>query len=131
MANKIKPLRKYSQNFLHNNVIAEKIVESLDCAENDIILEIGAGKGILTKHLIAKKTKKLNVIEIDPRLVSLLKEKYLNDLRIIQDSVLNVSFEQLTSGNQLKVIGNIPYHITSDIIFKLIENHKFIKQIRK
>lgn len=127
MANQIKPLRKYSQNFLQNKHIAEKIVDSLNCRENDIILEIGAGRGILTDSLINRKYRKLNVIEIDPRLINLLEEKYSNKLMVIADSVLNVSFEQLAGDNRLKVIGNIPYHITSDIIFKLIDNYKFVK----
>jgi len=128
MANQIKPLKKFSQNFLQNNYIAEKIVDSLDCEDKDTILEIGAGKGVLTEYLITKKCKKLNVIEIDQRLVKFLEEKYLKDLMIIRESILNVSFEQITGTKSLKVIGNIPYHITSEIIFKLLDNYKYIKR---
>jgi 16S rRNA (adenine1518-N6/adenine1519-N6)-dimethyltransferase len=128
MANQIKPLKKFGQNFLQNKYYAEKIVDSLNCAENDVVLEIGAGKGVLTDFLIQKKRKKLKVIEIDQRLSELLKEKYSNDLLIIQDSVLNISFKKLAGDDRIKVVGNIPYNITSDIIFKLIENYIYINR---
>ncbi|MCK4754161.1 MAG: ribosomal RNA small subunit methyltransferase A [Calditrichia bacterium] len=127
MATQIKPLKKFSQNFLQNKYYAEKIVDSLICRENDIILEIGAGKGVLTELLIQKKYKKLSVVEIDQRLAKLLEEKFSTDLTVIQDSILNVSFEQLAEDDRIKIIGNIPYNITSDIIFKIIDNYKYIK----
>jgi 16S rRNA (adenine1518-N6/adenine1519-N6)-dimethyltransferase len=128
MATQIKPLKKFGQNFLQNKYYAEKIVDSLNCKENDIILEIGAGKGVLTELLIQKKYKKLSVIEIDQRLAKLLEEKFSTDLTVIQDSILNVSFEQLVEDDRIKIIGNIPYNITSDIIFKIVDNFKHIKR---
>ena len=128
MTNHIKPLKKFSQNFLQNKHIAERIVESLNCKQEDIILEIGAGKGVLTEHLIQHNCKKITVIEIDRRLVKLLEEKFLYDLKIVQDSFLNISFEEIADTNRIKVIGNIPYNITSDIIFKLIENYTYLER---
>ncbi len=128
MATQIKPLKKFGQNFLQNKYYAEKIVDSLNCRESDIILEIGAGKGVLTELLIQKKYKKLSVIEIDQRLAKLLEEKFSTDLTVIQDSILNVSFEQLVEDERIKIIGNIPYNITSDIIFKIVDNYKYIER---
>ena len=128
MTAQIKPLKKFGQNFLQNKYYAEKIVNSLCCKENDIILEVGPGKGILTELLIRQKYKKFLVIEIDRRLSRLLAEKFPNDLAIIQDSILNVSFEQIAERNRIKLIGNIPYYITSDIIFKIVDNYKYIKR---
>ena len=128
MATQIKPLKKFSQNFLQNIYYAEKIVDSLNCKQNDIIIEIGPGKGILTEQLTQRKYKNFSVIEIDQRLASLLEEKYSGELSIIHDSVLNVSFEGLANDNRIKIIGNIPYNITSDIIFKIVDNYKYIKR---
>jgi 16S rRNA (adenine1518-N6/adenine1519-N6)-dimethyltransferase len=128
MTTQIKPLKKLGQNFLQNEYYAERIVESLNCKENDVILEIGAGKGVLTKFLLKEKYKKLSVIEIDQRLVKLLKEKFSPDLTIIQNSILNVSIEQIAEGGQVKIIGNIPYNITSEIIFKIVDNFKYVKR---
>ena len=56
MANQVKPLKKYGQNFLLNENYADKIVDSLECQQDDIIIEIGPGNGVLTKRLINKKT---------------------------------------------------------------------------
>jgi 16S rRNA (adenine1518-N6/adenine1519-N6)-dimethyltransferase len=128
MATQIKPLKKFGQNFLQNEYYAEKIVDFLNCRENDIILEIGAGKGVLTELLIQKKYKKLSVVEIDQRLAILLEKKFSTDLTVIQDSILNVSFEQLAEDDRIKIIGNIPYNITSDIIFKIVDNYEYIKR---
>jgi len=57
MIEKIKPLKKFSQNFLQNTYLAEKIVESLNCENDDIVVEIGGGTGVLTEHLIHQKCK--------------------------------------------------------------------------
>jgi len=128
MAAQIKPLKKFGQNFLHDAYFAEKIVDSLNCEINDDIVEIGPGKGVLTGLLTKKKYNNFTVIEIDPRLAGVIKEKYSTDLTVIKDSILNVSFEQLGKYNRIKVIGNIPYNITSDIIFKIVDNYKYIKR---
>ena len=128
MTSQIKPLKKFGQNFLRNNYFAEKIVDSLNCEENDVIIEIGPGKGVLTEHLIKKKHSSFSVIEIDRRLASLLTKKYPTDINIIQDSILNVSFDKLAKDNRIKVIGNIPYNITSDILFKTVDNYQYIKR---
>lgn len=129
MATQIKPLKKFGQNFLQNKYFAEKIVDSLDCEKNDVIVEVGPGTGVLTELLIEKEYENFTVIEIDPRLASLIKKKFSTKLSVIQDSVLNVSFEQLAKDNRVKLIGNIPYYITSDIIFKILDNFKFIKRV--
>jgi 16S rRNA (adenine1518-N6/adenine1519-N6)-dimethyltransferase len=128
MTNHVKPLKKFSQNFLQNEQIAEKIVESLNCRQEDIVLEIGAGKGVLTEYLIQQNCKKIIAIEIDRRLAKLLEERFQYKLKIVQDSILNISFEKIVGTDCLKVIGNIPYNITSDIIFKLIENYTYCER---
>ncbi len=129
MANQVKPLKKYGQNFLLNENYADKIVDSLDCQQYDVIIEIGPGKGVLTKRLINKKFKKIIAIEIDPRLSEILAHTHKNDLTIIQKNVLDVSFSDFDSGNGVKIIGNIPYHITSKILFKIIESGTCIKRV--
>ena len=127
MTAQIRSLKKYGQIFLQNKYFAEKIVDSLNCMEDDIILEIGPGKGVLTELLLQKRHKKLLVVEIDKRLSQLLIEKFPTGLTIIQDNILNLSFRQIAEKNKIKLIGNIPYYITSDIIFKIIDNYNYIK----
>jgi 16S rRNA (adenine1518-N6/adenine1519-N6)-dimethyltransferase len=128
MAGQFKSLKKLGQNFLQNKFYAEKIVDSLNCSEDDIVVEIGPGKGVLTEILIKKRYKKFSIIEIDRRLSSLLAEKFPTGVTIIHDNILNVSFAQLAENKRIKLIGNIPYYITSDIIYKIIDNFKYIKR---
>jgi 16S rRNA (adenine1518-N6/adenine1519-N6)-dimethyltransferase len=128
MTNQIIPLKKFGQNFLQNKQIAEKIVTSLNCQQKDVILEIGAGKGVLTEHLIGQKCQKLIVIEIDPRLSILLEDRFSKKIKLIQQNFLNISFKQIVTTDRIKVIGNIPYNLTSDIIFKLIKNYKYVER---
>jgi 16S rRNA (adenine1518-N6/adenine1519-N6)-dimethyltransferase len=124
---KIKPLKKFSQNFLQNIYLADKIIESLNCESNDIVVEIGGGTGILTERLVQQKCKSLIVIEVDRRLVRLLEERFSDNLSIIQNSFLKMSIAQFAGVDRIKVVGNIPYHITSDIIFKLIDNSRYLR----
>jgi 16S rRNA (adenine1518-N6/adenine1519-N6)-dimethyltransferase len=127
MTAQVRPLKKYGQIFLRNKYFAEKIVDSLNCMGDDIILEIGPGKGALTELLLQKSHKKLLVVEIDKRLSHQLAEKFPSGLTIIEDNILNLSFRQVAEKNKIKLIGNIPYYITSDIIFKIIDNYEYIK----
>ena len=92
MTKQIKPLKKYGQNFLQNRQIAEKIVAALNCGQEDNILEIGAGEGVLTEHLIRHKHKSITVIEIDQRLVKLLEEKFSGYIDIGSNNVCHLVF---------------------------------------
>jgi 16S rRNA (adenine1518-N6/adenine1519-N6)-dimethyltransferase len=126
MRNKIKPLKKFSQNFLQNAYLAEKIVESLNCESSDVVVEIGGGTGVLTEQLVHQEYKNLVVIEVDPRLAGHLEERFSNNVGIIQNSFLNMSIPQFAGTDRIKIIGNIPYHITSDIVFKLLDNSRYL-----
>jgi 16S rRNA (adenine1518-N6/adenine1519-N6)-dimethyltransferase len=131
MIDNFKPSKKYGQIFLTNIQISEKIVTELDPKSSDIVLEIGAGLGSLTQILVKKSLSCLIVLETDLRCVEILTEKYFNDLNIKQISILEFKFDDLFNEyeKKVKVIGNIPYHITSAIIFKLIENSDYISRI--
>jgi 16S rRNA (adenine1518-N6/adenine1519-N6)-dimethyltransferase len=130
MYNKIKPIKRYGQNFLINPQIGNRIVDSLGIQSGDIIVEIGSGLGSLTQLLKCKPFKKLILLETDLRFIKVLKEKYHNDIIVKQTSIIDFEFQELFSiyGQKVKVIGNIPYNITSGIIFKLLENNEFISR---
>jgi 16S rRNA (adenine1518-N6/adenine1519-N6)-dimethyltransferase len=118
---KIKANKRFGQNFLINNEIIEKIIEIFGPKPNDNILEIGPGLGALTKSL-AKVTSNFNAVEIDYKLVEYLKTK---NLPVIQEDILNFDFKVLKQ-SPIRIIGNLPYNISSQIIFKLIENYDII-----
>ena len=113
--------KKWGQNFLVDRNLLEKIVRTIDPKKSDSILEIGPGEGALTE-LIFPKVKEMVAIEIDPMLIEHLKNREsLKGLNIVHGDVLLQDIENLPVKNLVRVIGNIPYNITSPIIFWLIE----------
>lgn len=113
------------QHFLKNSNIAQKITELLD-KESTQVLEIGPGMGILTQFLI-KNNYTTNVIEIDNESVVYLKSKYPN-LRIYEGDFLNIDIKKQYPF-QVSLIGNFPYNISSQILFKTYENKNQIHEL--
>jgi len=124
----MRPLKKFSQNFLTNPFYQKKIVESLHLKADNCVVEIGPGKGALTQHLVKSEAQRIMVIEIDPRMVETLQTKFKDQIQIINEDVLQIDFCRLSGGSRLKVVGNLPYHITSPILFHLIDYHRCIEQ---
>ena len=120
------PFRKrWGQNFLADRNLLDKIVRTIDPKKSDSILEIGPGEGALTE-LIFPKVKEMVAIEIDPMLIEHLKNREsLKGMNIVHGDVLLQDIENLPVKNLVRVIGNIPYNITSPIIFWLIEQLHF------
>jgi len=113
--------KKWGQNFLVDRNLLDKIVRTIDPKKSDSILEIGPGEGALTE-LIYPIVKEMVAIEIDPMLIEHLKNREsLKGLNIVHGDVLLQDIENLPVKNLVRVIGNIPYNITSPIIFWLIE----------
>ena len=131
MFENIRPIRELGQNFLTSPEIAQKIIKEIEPAINDVIIEIGPGRGILTENFQLDNLKNLISIEIDQRLFSNLKKKLgdISNFKIYNMDFLEFSFSELNLGKRVKVIGNIPYNITSPIIFKLLENFQFISKV--
>ncbi len=121
-----KPKKRFSQNFLIDKNIAEKIVNLLDIGEDDIVLEIGAGRGALTE-LIAESGARLFAFEIDRKLTKKLIEIFQNhqNVEILNVDFLKVNPEQHCPG-RFKLIGNIPYDITSPLLEWIHENRKAV-----
>ena len=113
--------KKWGQNFLVDKNLLNKIVSTVNPQANDHILEIGPGEGVLSERILPQ-VKEMLAVEIDPLLVDQLnKQKNLNDLNVIHGDILLNSIRDLPITNPVRVIGNIPYNITSPIIFWLIE----------
>ena len=110
------------QNFLIDTNILETIVNCIDIY-NKIVLEIGPGTGNLTNYILNKNPKKIIVVEKDDVLVSELKFKFPNKLKIINDDVLNINESSLFS-EKVIVFGNLPYNISTEILCKWINNLK-------
>lgn len=127
----IKPKKSLGQNFLIDENIARKIILSLSLKKNDKVLEIGAGQGVLTKYII-EKVDTFRAIEIDRNLVPLLRTKFedYKTFQLIEGNFLEIDMEGIFSNHKKwKVVGNIPYHITSSIIFKIFEYREYIQSL--
>jgi len=113
--------KKWGQNFLIDPNIVKKIYRTIDPIDSDNILEIGPGEGVLTK-IILPEVNKMVSIEIDPVLVNTLNNSIvLRKLKVVNKDILKTNIYDLDIDNPVRVIGNIPYNITSKIIFWLIE----------
>lgn len=124
--NKVLPLKRFGQNYLHDQNIINKIIAEIAPKENESIIEIGPGQGALTQHLFHSKAK-FTAIEIDKRVIDDLKQRF-SDLNLLQYDFLDLDLNRfITTENQkLRIVGNIPYNITSPILFKLFDNNIFI-----
>lgn len=124
----IVPKKSLGQNFLRDENVARNILEGLSLHQDDLLLEIGAGTGALTNHLFGN-VEQLLVVEIDPRAVDVLRERFGGNLNILQQDILEVNPRSLaeTYGRPLRVVGNIPYYITSEILFWMIDNRAAFK----
>jgi 16S rRNA (adenine1518-N6/adenine1519-N6)-dimethyltransferase len=116
----IKAKKSLGQNFLIDRNVLEQIVNVVDIYKKEI-LEIGPGSGNLTHCILKKKPKKIYVIEKDNDLSILLKEKFSNEITIINEDVLKV-YENEVSKEKLTVFGNLPYNISTEILSRWIIN---------
>ena len=116
----IKPKKSLGQNFLIDRNVLEQIVETVEITNKEV-LEIGPGSGNLTTFILKKNPKKFYVIEKDDELALLLKDKFTNEITIINDDVLKISEDKI-SIEKLTVFGNLPYNISTEILSKWITN---------
>lgn len=125
----IKPQRRLGQSFLVDMNTIGKIARASKVSPDDIVLEIGSGIGVLTKH-IAQIARRVVAVEIDPQLVSVLQAQCgeLSNIDICSCDILKFDFFSLSSkyGSRLKVIGNVPYNISSPVIFALLSHRSVI-----
>ena len=115
--------RSLGQNFLVDPNLQRMIVDAIDPSAEDEVLEIGPGRGALTDHLVGRVAR-LVLVELDTVLADSLRRRYAEDtsVQVVQADVLDVTLDRVTSDpSTLKVIGNIPYNITTPIIFHLLE----------
>ena len=129
--------KSLGQNFLINDEIIEKIVDSANILEEDLIIEIGPGLGTLTNRIL-EKAGKVIAIELDKRMVKILEDRFslYNNFELINDDILKVDLKKLIQKEKeqknikrAKIVANLPYYITTPIIMKLIENKLDIESI--
>lgn len=125
---KVSPRKDLGQNFLVDMNIRDKIIESLDIQQGDVVIEVGPGLGILTERLV-QEAETVLVVEIDPGMVKILNDTLSENanLHIINKDILKVNIqEQLDNlnlnGKNIKIVSNLPYYITTPVIMKFLES---------
>jgi 16S rRNA (adenine1518-N6/adenine1519-N6)-dimethyltransferase len=116
--------KRFGQNFLQDAHIISRIIDAIAPKANDNLIEIGPGLGALT-DLLLQRLEQLTVIEIDRDLIAKLKERNLKQLTIIEKDVLTVDFASLDK-QHLRIIGNLPYNISTPLLFHLLRYHHLI-----
>ena len=126
-----RPKKHLGQNFLRDSVILDVIVGSINEISSGIIIEIGAGLGSLTERMLKYGANKVIAIEKDTRCIEHLSElanRYPDRLIIINDDVLYIDFRKLAS-QPCKIVANLPYNISSQILFKIFDDIGLYQQI--
>ncbi len=113
--------KRFGQNFLHDPGVIERIIRAINPKPDDAIVEIGPGLGAITEEILAINPA-LQVVELDRDLIPVLRTKFFNypDFRIHEADALKFDFSQLAGDKPLRIIGNLPYNISTPLIFHLL-----------
>ena len=113
--------KRFGQNFLHDPGVIERIIRAIHPKPDDALVEIGPGLGALTEEMLAVNSN-LQVVELDRDLIPVLRTKFFNypNFRIHEADALKFDFGELVADKPLRIIGNLPYNISTPLIFHLL-----------
>jgi len=124
-------IKAMGQHFLKDHAVLKKIILHISPQKNDLVIEIGAGKGALTFPLTATAGKVI-AIEKDSAFIPFLQRKNIPNLTIVEEDILKVDFSQLIKApdfkNKVKLVGNLPYSLSSPLLFKVLQEKKLFSE---
>ncbi|MFV0304739.1 MAG: 16S rRNA (adenine(1518)-N(6)/adenine(1519)-N(6))-dimethyltransferase RsmA [Moheibacter sp.] len=124
---KVKAKKHLGQHFLTDENIAKQIVDSLSWKDYEKVVEIGPGMGVLTQYVL-RDSRAISVVEIDSESVAYLKKKYPH-LSVFEEDFLKMNLSEKFTQNPIAILGNFPYNISSQIVFKILENKTQIPEM--
>ena len=124
-AERLRPRKSLSQNFLTDPEVLDAIVEAAELVPGDRVVEIGPGLGVLTRRLLAAGASVL-AVEVDPRLAEYLRRELygVDRFELIEADALSLHPREMFPGETIKVVANIPYHITSPLLHAFLEGDR-------
>lgn len=126
-----RPRKALGQNFLTDFNIIHKILKTADLQSSDNLLEVGPGRGALT-DLLAARAARLIAVEFDRDLAALLRDRFAGNDQVLihEQDILKVNFEQLLGNDRYKVVANLPYNISTPVLFRFLEErHRLSKLV--
>ena len=120
-----RPRKRFGQHFLTDPDVIDAILQAFSPQQEDIVVEIGPGRGAITGSL-ASKAGHLHCIELDRDLAAQLRLRYEGDDRVTIHEADALSFDYTTLGDSLRVVGNLPYNISTPLLFRLLEQRDCI-----
>lgn len=122
--------KRFGQNFLHDQGIIRHILRAISPQPEQRVLEIGPGQGAITSELLVSGCQ-LDVIELDRDLIPILENKFADadNFHLHQGDALKFDIAALAGDTQLRVVGNLPYNISTPLIFRLLEQHNCISDM--
>lgn len=123
-----RPRKRFGQNFLHDPYIIQSIVNAINPRPGELVIEIGPGQGAITFPVL-QRVGKMSAVELDRDLVELLSEthKIHGELNLISQDALKTDFSEF--GSDLRIIGNLPYNISSPLLFHLLKYRPLIRDM--
>lgn len=126
-----KARKRFGQNFLHDQRVIDRIISAISPKPADNIVEIGPGQGAMTEGLLAGTDGRLQVVELDRDLIPILRAKFFraSELVIHEQDALKFDFSELAQTTPLRVVGNLPYNISTPLIFHLLSFKDHIRDM--
>ena len=123
------PRKRFGQNFLTDQGVIQKIISSINPSDRDHIVEIGPGQGAITEFLL-QHCEKLDAIELDKDLIPKLEKKFpFENFHLIQFDALKFNYASLYHDQPLRIVGNLPYNISTPLLFHLLDQASIVKDM--
>ena len=125
-----KPRKRFGQNFLTDQQVIRQIVAAINPSSEDDLIEIGPGMAAITEHLV-RLCPRMTLVELDRDLIKFLKKKLANynSVSIINSDALKTDFSQYYRGKKMRLVGNLPYNISTPLLFHLLDTREYIRDM--